>query len=219
MTPLKELLTPTNFCVVGNSPKEMGTCNGSKIDSFDHVIRFKNYITDGYEVDYGVKTTIWATPFNLTQFYRDPAQYQAILCSLPIQAGAKWRKFYGPQNIDYPLMKRYNSLVEFMPEDWFEEGKAQYPSGQLSTGMNILYWIYKLVGHINQDQIFGFSLFDPKEDHHYFLKEEMDPKKNPQTDPRRQRIQKQWFGGTQKTHPPKFERKLFDLITFSQEND
>lgn len=174
-------------------------------------------MTEGYEEDYGSKTTIWATPFNLTQFYRDPTQYQAVLCSLPLNTG-KWRKFYGPSNIDYPLLQRYSGIVEFIPQNWFEEAHTFYSKGQPSTGMNILYWIYKLVGHIDKNQIFGFSLFDPKEDHHYFLKEEMDPDKNPLKDPRRRKIQKAWFGGTPHTHPRQFEKKLFDHVTFVEES-
>ncbi|MFX5611356.1 glycosyltransferase family 29 protein, partial [Acinetobacter baumannii] len=49
-----------NFAVVGNGPVEIGSKNGSIIDSFDIVIRFNNYNLDHeYSVDYGTKTTVW----------------------------------------------------------------------------------------------------------------------------------------------------------------
>jgi len=214
--PLRNLLTKTNFCVVGNSPKEIGKKQGALIDSFDIVVRFKNYITEDYEEDYGSKTDVWATPFNLTQFYREPDQYRAVLCSLPLNT-SKWKKIYSPSNIDYQLMNRYNGIVEFIPVDLFEECKTYYGSGQASTGINILYWIYKLIGPINKKQIFGFSMFDPHEDHHYFLSKELNPKTNPQKDPRRQQIQRGWFGCTPHTHPRQFEKKVFDLITLDEE--
>ena len=66
---LSDLIHGKKFCVVGNSPKELGSGNGKIIDSYDVVIRFKNYdITDEFAKDYGSRTDVWVTPFNLTQF-------------------------------------------------------------------------------------------------------------------------------------------------------
>ena len=42
-TKLLDLIHNKKFCVVGNSPKELNSGNGKIIDSYDIVIRFKNY--------------------------------------------------------------------------------------------------------------------------------------------------------------------------------
>ena len=47
-------------CVlVGNGPSLDGCGKGAAIDQFDNVIRFNNYITNGFECDVGSKADIW----------------------------------------------------------------------------------------------------------------------------------------------------------------
>lgn len=46
-----------SIAVVGNGPCELGQCRGYEIDEHDYVIRFNNYKIDGYQEDYGSKTT------------------------------------------------------------------------------------------------------------------------------------------------------------------
>ena len=105
---LLDLIHNKKFCVVGNSPKELNSGNGKIIDSYDIVIRFKNYnITDEFIKDYGAKTDVWATPFNLTQFYRDPAQYKSICCCLPL-THPRWQKRFPTTNINYELVKTFS---------------------------------------------------------------------------------------------------------------
>lgn len=45
--------------VIGNSPMSLGSNMGSKIDEFEVVIRFNNFVTEGYNQDVGSKTNIW----------------------------------------------------------------------------------------------------------------------------------------------------------------
>ncbi|WP_104722500.1 glycosyltransferase family 29 protein [Helicobacter mesocricetorum] len=56
--------------VVGNSPVELGKSKGKMIDSFDVVIRFNNFATQGFEKDYGSQTNIWAISPNFASLYQ-----------------------------------------------------------------------------------------------------------------------------------------------------
>ena len=196
-----DLITNNKFCVVGNSPKEVGTGNGPVIDSYDIVIRFKNYdISEEFAADYGTKTDIWSTPFNQTQFYRDPAQYRASLCCLPLNI-PRWKMRFPRTNIDYPLLGRYEGIIQYIPFRIFEEVWHQYPIGQPSSGVITLYWMYKILGRpLNKKDMFGFSMFDPDEPHHYFLHKEDDEKTE------------EWRISTPTTHPREMEMKVYEDI-------
>jgi|SRR5476649_179612 len=56
---LANLIEGKSIAIVGNGPSEIGMGKGSEIDSYDIVIRFNNYTTQGHEQDYGSKTTVW----------------------------------------------------------------------------------------------------------------------------------------------------------------
>ena len=195
-----ELILNNKFCVVGNSPKELGTGNGSLIDSHDIVIRFKNYdTTEDYSEDYGQKTNVWSTPFNLTQFYRDPAPYKASLCCLPLNI-PRWRLHFGKWNIDYDLLGRYEDVIQYVPWKWFEEVWYKYEIGQPSSGIITLYWMYKILGRkLKNEELFGFGLFDPKTPHHYFNHQES-------------KIAKEWRKDTHRTHPREIEKRIWKEI-------
>jgi hypothetical protein len=60
-----------SICVVGNGPSVIGSRNGKVIDSHDHVYRFNEYVTDGFELDVGVKTTHWSINQLLQHTTRD----------------------------------------------------------------------------------------------------------------------------------------------------
>lgn len=201
MKPLADLVINNNFCVVGNSPSEVGSGNGPLIDSYDVVIRFKNYdLSEEYVGDYGKKTDVWVTPFNLTQFYRDPSEYQAICCCIPLNKN-KWKRRFRGNNIDYILKEKYEEVLEYIPNGVFEEVWDLYENGQPSSGMTTLYWIYKLTGKIERGRIFGFSIFDPKEPHHYFQSKEDD------------KLTMRWRTSTPTTHPRSIEKKVYGKIT------
>lgn len=56
---LHEITFNKSVALVGNGPSEVGTNNGKFIDDYDVVIRFNNFITDGFEEDYGKKVDVW----------------------------------------------------------------------------------------------------------------------------------------------------------------
>ena len=52
---------PKKVLLVGNGTSILDNKLGSKIDSFDNVVRFNSYTTEGYEEYTGTKTDIWFT--------------------------------------------------------------------------------------------------------------------------------------------------------------
>ena len=60
---LKKVVDSTSFCVVGNSPIEIGKNLGPKIDSHNSVIRFNDYSLE-FSDDYGIKTDVWVRATN-----------------------------------------------------------------------------------------------------------------------------------------------------------
>lgn len=48
-----------NCILVGNGASLSGSKLGPKIDAFDEVLRFNDFVTSGFEADVGTKTTIW----------------------------------------------------------------------------------------------------------------------------------------------------------------
>lgn len=56
---LSQYLQGKNVAVVGSGPSEVGKSKGKEIDAHDVVIRFNDYKINGYEQDYGSKTTVW----------------------------------------------------------------------------------------------------------------------------------------------------------------
>ena len=218
MKQLEELLSGT-FCIVGNSPKELGTGNGPRIDSYDTVIRFKNYDLSGeYAKDYGTKTTVFCTPFNKTQFYRSPDQYESICCTLPINV-KKWKKKYS--GLQFKMVKEYDDqgFLQYIPVDIFEELRGLYKKGRPSSGITTLWWIYKITGKkIPKSDVFGFSFFDTKEKHHYYKKHIrlQDPNKkiSPYTRKKLEKIARACRKGTARIHIRQYELEIFNTCTY-----
>lgn len=52
------LIRPISVCVVGNSPSVIGSSKGAAVDQCDIVVRVNDFVTTGYEVDVGRKTSI-----------------------------------------------------------------------------------------------------------------------------------------------------------------
>ena len=162
-----------NIAIIGNGPSEIGTGNGSKIDSFDKVVRMNNfYISDEFSNDYGVKVNCWCTNMNSpvgTKYREDP--FEKVFVPFPFN---KLNRSAGSKQI----YNRYKDIVECMPDSYYKElmdliksttGKSVEPS----TGLGMLFWIWKETGQLSVDQVFGFSFFrdlhtERKNWHHYF---------------------------------------------------
>jgi hypothetical protein len=149
------------ICVVGNAGNITDTEDGSKIDSYDNVVRFNNFQLKGFEKHTGLKTTIWATSFY--NDIRDPlCGVNRVLCPLPRELMGNDGNARYAFNCD--LVDKYSIITDHIPMEMFEQllTHIEIPS----TGIAFLYWMSQMKGKLNRDDIFGFSFFEGA--HHYF---------------------------------------------------
>jgi hypothetical protein len=156
-----------SFCLVGNAPTEIGSGNGAIIDSKKLVIRINNYSLD-YPEDYGTKEDIWVRVAN-----QEVSNSRARKNKLTILAGNNFAtKRKDAANYLLPLMLMDTDYT-IIPSHIFQEliGKLE---GLPSTGLALAYWIYKTIGPIPRDFLFGFSHLreDANFKAHYFVDNE-----------------------------------------------
>ena len=166
----KQLIQKHNddFCVIGNSPCELGKNQGDTIDKHGLIIRFNNFATDyPYCKDYGKKTNIWVKTTNFVDVKRrDLSDFEHILLS---SANIENTGSQGTSDI-FEFME-LGKTVEAYPQQIVLEviSKLKTPP---SAGILLLYWIYKLTGPIDRKHVYGFSFTDQGrgESSHYFEK-------------------------------------------------
>ncbi len=162
-----------NVAIIGNGPSEINSNNGSLIDSFDKVIRMNNFkVDDTFIDDYGTKTNYWCTNMNTsvgTKYREEDFEY--VLVPFPahmLNRHPKSEKIYN----------KYRSITLCMSQSYYNElialvKKVTGTNTQPSTGLSMLFWIWKENKKLSEDQVFGFSFFkDLHEErdnwHHYF---------------------------------------------------
>lgn len=145
-----------DFCVVGNSPVEIGTGNGEKIDAYSQVIRFNAYdVGHPYAVDYGSKATVWVRmPKNMGVPDGRRKNIELLLVSGPNWVG---RLVDGVETFSR-LRNQFNA-VGVIPFPIYVKLVRETGSAP-SAGLQILYWIYSLIGTIPRSQVYGFELTD-----------------------------------------------------------
>lgn len=146
--------------VVGNSGNLLEKEDGDLIDSYDVVIRMNTFdISEKYAKHTGTKTTIWSNAMHFRVPFREDHEYQHMICPLPLNIPARLQR-YGATN--KKMFYQYRDKSLFMPEIYFEELTEKLINP--STGIATLFWLKK--EGIKFD-IFGFSFFDNKHNHHY----------------------------------------------------
>ncbi len=162
-----------NVAIVGNGPSEINSNNGSLIDSFDKVIRMNNFeINDMFINDYGSKVDHWCTNMNAsvgTKYREDNFEYVFV----PFPAHILNRH---PES--KKIYDKYRGITLCIPQSYYNEliALAAKLSGkriQPSTGLGMLFWIWKENKKLDKEQIFGFSFFEDLHKeidnwHHYF---------------------------------------------------
>lgn len=155
-----------SFCIVGNAPTEIGKGKGMSIDANNIVIRFNAYSTSYPEfIDYGLKTNIWVK----TGAYLDVPRKNLNAFDLVIISG------YNPANRNAMGVDLFIDLIDkktkvcLIPNFIYEELFILLGATP-SAGLAMVYWIYKIIGLIDINNIFGIS-FGNQEKHaseHYF---------------------------------------------------
>ncbi|WP_332695120.1 glycosyltransferase family 29 protein [Halalkalibacter lacteus] len=145
-----------NFCIVGNTESANQSGNGSRIDEYDLVIRFNDYSTDyPYSQDFGTKTDIWVKEGMYSNCRR--RNVNDLKMVVLNEANAIHKSEHG-----FDLFSEFIDQakpVEFVPHHVYTELVKQLgavPSSELL----VLYWIYKIQGPINAEQLYGFSFTD-----------------------------------------------------------
>jgi hypothetical protein len=148
---------PKDFCLVGNSPIEIGKNNGKKIDSYECVIRFNTYSTRyQYVKDYGTKTDVWVRMVKNMGISEKNADVDLVILT---GSNILNRQEDGAETFSL-FLKQY-AQVGIIPFDIYKNLVLELNSVP-SSGLQIMYWIYSLIGKIDKSQVFGFSLTDQK---------------------------------------------------------
>ncbi|HEX4938428.1 MAG TPA: hypothetical protein VFX11_07120, partial [Candidatus Kapabacteria bacterium] len=140
----------SSFCVVGNAPCELGLGKGPLIDSFNIVIRLNDYSTEEV-ADYGSRQTIWVRVAN-REVVRHHAPANQLVVFSANNFAVKRRDAYQYLLPLYLARKEFTSIPNHVYQDLIRQ-----LGGLPSTGLAILYWIYKIIGPIPRRQIFGFT--------------------------------------------------------------
>ncbi len=74
----------TPIMLVGNGPSVLDSSLGTQIDAFDHIVRFNNYQTKGYEKHVGKRTTIWSRWYALPHA-KPMNTFEEIWINMPLQ--------------------------------------------------------------------------------------------------------------------------------------
>ena len=152
---VENYIKENELCLVGNSPIEIGTKNGVLIDSKDKVLRFNSAITDyPHCVDYGKKTNILVT--NPRYFETRRNRKQNLDC-LIISDG----NLYTSKNIHLKFhdLNGYADRIAFIPTE-IDHSLTQLLYASPSSGLKFIYWMYKLNGSVDKENVYGFSLDD-----------------------------------------------------------
>ena len=166
------------------------------------VLRFNRAVVRKHEEDVGQFWTHWCCTFRDRQYPGVKGHFiQEYLCcdsDEEIEASSK-QKNARPANINY------------MPNDYLYELFARYigvAKGRQkptfykpSTGLRLLWWVYKETGKINKERLFGFDCF-------------CDPGKDPRKSEHETRCRKYYNqGNPSPKHRPRVERAIYNEIT------
>jgi len=139
-----------SFCVVGNGPSELGRGAGKEIDANNLVIRINDYHVDHPE-DYGAKQGVWVRVAN-KEITQDHLHSNEIVIFAANNFLMKRRDFFTYAARSHHLGKAFTVV----PSEIYQE-LIDVLEGLPSTGLAIIYWIYKVLGPIPRESLYGFS--------------------------------------------------------------
>lgn len=159
-----QYLKEHTFAIVGNSPDIIGSRSGNMIDSRDIVFRMNTYIVnDKYIADTGKKTNALVDNSNFATIDHTNHQNAGKLkwiyvpydfWHIQISQFSNVGKFVESY---YNLLKNYDVKITWLFPEESIELKERLKMISPTSGMAIVYSIYKRLGHINEEWFFGFS--------------------------------------------------------------
>jgi hypothetical protein len=141
-----------DLVVVGNSPNIIGTSCGKIIDSSSLVIRFNTAETrHPFSIDVGRKTDVLVMNPDYSQTRRN---FERECSHIVVSNG----DLYSSQNIGakiHDIPSRH--ILSFIPS-YIDRFVTQAIGASPSSGLKMLYWIYSIIGELDPDRLFGFSM-------------------------------------------------------------
>ena len=139
-----------NYCVVGNSPCEVGNAYGEEIDSYNLVFRFNDFSIDPkFKEDYGSKVNVWIRGTNdklvytMEQKKKMLPNFDLVIIRAKDERNREFRDYCKKSGIKYYVLPLENEL-ELTDELGFCP----------STGLLLLYNIKKITGMIEKKRIY-----------------------------------------------------------------
>jgi hypothetical protein len=150
--------------LVGNGPSVLDRKLGSEIDQFDHVIRFNNYTTEGYEDYVGSKTSLWSSHFrgvsNPSSFNRVISIHENATIPNTVESS-----FFIPRIFYNKSRKLVQDRV------YLNSGFRVDPHVTLATsGFIIAHYLLEVIG-VDKIHLIGFDHFSKanSKKHHYWI--------------------------------------------------
>lgn len=140
-----------NIAIVGRSPILTGAGLGAKIDSHDLVIRFNaSSVSDEYVNDFGKKTDVMVVNCwikNSTDamcLYKDARTFGSF-----------------PAVLD-AIKEDDSENIDFLPRGLKYEICQDSGLDDPTSGAIMIYWVCKILGNLNNVDIYGFAFQDPE---------------------------------------------------------
>lgn len=121
-----------SIVLVGNGPAAIERKSADIIESYDQIVRFNNFTTEGYEEYVGTRTNIWATRICGTIKQRNPNDFDEIIgvinhCKYThaiFALAPSWVGRYPDLNIIYSQqVSKYADIFDYNPmKNWLSVG-------------------------------------------------------------------------------------------------
>lgn len=158
-----------SIAIVGNGPSELGKEKGIEIDSHDVVIRFNNFRTDEFTLDYGKKTNVWVRGSGADDV-KDRGNIDVFDLIIWEADYNHFAIYYDHLDILYrDISQSPGKVCNFDFNTHYElreESKIDFPS----TGLVAIWSAVKSAG-VNNVNIYGFAALESESDYintHYF---------------------------------------------------
>ena len=159
-----------SIAIVGNSPEILEKENGTIIDSRDIVFRMNTFRISKKHTGEKTNVYLWCGTQEVLEHenIKNYKKYNFIIFSISI-----WHIDLNNHtntkimlDVLYNIIQNSNCHIIYFPADvWYHlklESELKIPT----TGLNIIYYLYKIRGTIDIDEIFGFNTQTKEKGHH-----------------------------------------------------
>lgn len=146
-----------SIVLVGNGGSLKGCGKGSVIDDHDYVLRFNNFVTEGFESDVGGRFTHWATCLDKSVKAREVKGLKEVLLTVNEAMNQAWWERWRTM-----LEWKERKGVNVVKPAWMQISKNQ---GLISSGLTA---VKHYLLEFRQVSLVGFDSFRIEHVHHYW---------------------------------------------------